>query len=212
MRQDSKHSNVITLPVREADPPGAGPLELDDWGRDANLTSIVTRVSQLRWDVEVHHAERMPSTGALLIVNARRFALTSVFTSLALSKALGRPARFVGRPDAAPFGSLMQGIGGLLPNESEIARALRAGELIIVGTGHTTSGAAPGEVDRRLLSTALVSGTPVVPIAAWSSPLRRDARIDVGEPLDAEGQTTDVEAISEIVATRIGSMLAGQQF
>ena len=72
-------------------------------------------------------------TGALIVVNARRYALTPVFTALALTARPGRPVRFVGRPDIAPMGAFARRLGGLLDRPDEVAGALRAGELLVIG-------------------------------------------------------------------------------
>ena len=41
--------------------------------------------------------------------------------------------RFVGRPDIAPVGALARRLGGLLDRPDEVAGALRAGELLVMG-------------------------------------------------------------------------------
>ena len=59
---------------------------------------------------------------------------------------IGRPVRFVGRPDIAPLGPLMQRLGGLLARADEIAGALRAGQLVVMGADHGAP--APGRSRR----------------------------------------------------------------
>ena len=72
-------------------------------------------MSRLRWNVAVNGHDRLPKRGgALIVVNTRRFALAPVFAALSIGGAIGRPVRFVGRPDIAPVGPLMQRLGGLL--------------------------------------------------------------------------------------------------
>ena len=78
--------------------------------------------------------DRLPKRGgALIVVNARRFALAPVFAALSIGGAVGRPVRFVGRPDIAPLGPIMQRLGGLLDRADEIAGALRGGQLVVMG-------------------------------------------------------------------------------
>ena len=49
-----------------------------------------------------------------IVVNTRRYALTPIFAAFAISEAVDRPVRFVGRPDTAPVGAFARRIGGLL--------------------------------------------------------------------------------------------------
>jgi hypothetical protein len=107
---------------------------VDDWGRDPQLVDTVIELSRLRWDIAIGGFDRLPPRrGALVVTNARRYALAPIFTAFALTRALDRPVRFVGRPDDAPVGAFVRRIGGLLDRPEEIAGALRAGELVVMG-------------------------------------------------------------------------------
>src|SRR4029079_10579005 len=88
---------------------------VDEWGRDAQLIERLTPFAAMRWSVLVEGAHHLPKrAGALLVTNSWRFALNTVYSAWALSDATGRPVRFGGRPDVAPFGPVMQRVGGLL--------------------------------------------------------------------------------------------------
>src|SRR4029077_12233752 len=90
-------------------------------------------LAALRWSVAVGGAHHLPKrTGALLVTNYRRFSLNTVYAAWALSNAAGRPVRFGGRPDIAPFGPMMQRIGGLLGSPAEIGGALGARPVVVV--------------------------------------------------------------------------------
>ena len=154
---------------------------VDEWGRDAHLIGLLTPAATLRWDVSVGGAQNLPKRGgALLVTNSRRFSLSTVYSAWALSSALGRPVRFAGRPDIAPVGPLMQRLGGLLAHPDEISGALRAGAVVIASAKGTRDPRHAGAVDPALIGSAVVTGTPVFPVASMSTPFGRAARVEVG--------------------------------
>jgi hypothetical protein len=188
-----RFANVVTLPVRTAGSTAVGAARtlrdwsryaVDDWGRDPDFVARVFTASRLRWAVSVGGSEHVPArSGALIVVNARQWALAPVFAALALGDVTGRPVRFVGRPDIAPIGPLMQRLGGLLPIEAELEGALRAGELVVLGAAHTPSNAACGAIDHRLVGAAVAAGVTVVPGVTISNPVTRAARVELGTPV-----------------------------
>lgn len=154
---------------------------VDDWGRDDAFASRVWSLSQLRWNVSVGGTEHMPRrAGALIVVNARKFAMAPVFAALAIGSEVGRPVRFVGRSDVAPFGPVLQRLGGMLPLEDELEGALRAGQLIVLGAHHEFSNQHCGVVDHRLVGAAVAAKVRVLPAATTSVPFRRSARVEIG--------------------------------
>jgi hypothetical protein len=156
---------------------------VDDWGRDAGLVRTVIGMSRLRWDVTVGGDQRLPRRkGALIVVNARTLALAPIYSALALSQAVDRPVRFVGRPDTAPVGPLLRRIGGLLDHPDEVAGALAAGQLVIMGAAHNERLRKVGRVDHALVGGALAAGVQVFPAATSSNPIGRAARLEIGAP------------------------------
>jgi hypothetical protein len=156
---------------------------IDDWGRDPGLVRAVLRASRLRWDVTVGGDQRLPRRkGALIVVNARARALAPIFSALALSEAVDRPVRFVGRPDTAPVGAFVRRIGGLLDHPDEVAGALSAGELVVMGADHNERLRRVGRVDHALVGGALAAGVQVFPAATSSNPIGRAARLEIGSP------------------------------
>ncbi len=150
---------------------------VDDWGRDPGLVATVTRLANVRWDVSVGGSQYLPRRkGALIVVNACRFALSPIYAALALGETLHRPVRFVGRPDTAPVGAFSRRIGGLLDHPEEVACALAGDQLVVMGAEH----GAVGRVDHTLVGAALSVGVSVYPAATSSSPLRRGARLEIG--------------------------------
>ncbi|MGH9134770.1 MAG: hypothetical protein ACRDZZ_12585 [Ilumatobacteraceae bacterium] len=180
--------------------------ELDGWGRDPGLVDRVRSLSHLRWSVAVNGHRQLPERGgALIVVNARRFALAPVFAALSIGGAVGRPVRFAGRPDIAPVGPLMQRLGGLLTRPDEITGALRAGELVVVGAEPTTHPRRVGHVDHRLVGAAVTAGSRVFPTATASAPFRRSARVEIGHEIRPNrrrrGPLTELELADAVEST-----------
>jgi hypothetical protein len=154
---------------------------VDEWGRDAHLIELLTPAATLRWDVTVGGVQHLPKRhGALLVTSSRRFSLSTIYCAWALSRAIGRPVRFGGRPEIAPLGPLLQRLGGLLDKPEEISGALRAGELVVVSAKSTGNPRRAGTVDPALIATAIASGTVVHPVASMSTPFGRSARVEIG--------------------------------
>ena len=189
------------------------PDSVDEWGRDARLIGLLTPAARLRWDVSVGGVDHLPKRGgALLFTNSRRFSLSTIYTAWALSNAVGRPVRFGGRPDIAPIGPLMQRLGGLLNKPEEIRSALRDGELVVVSARGTRNPRHAGAVDPALIATAVITGTPVFPVASMSSPTGRAARVEVGAQLRPQhkrrGSLAELE-LSEVAQRHIQRLLDG---
>jgi 1-acyl-sn-glycerol-3-phosphate acyltransferase len=217
-------ADVITLPTRSAGAHVAGLAttsvrtvrawiadEVDDWGRDNGFVNRVWSFSQLRWNTSVGGAEHVPKrTGALIVINARRFALAPVFASLAIGAAVDRPVRFVGRPDLVPIGPMMQRLGALLPVEAELVGALRAGELIVMGADHELTNRQTGTIDHHLVGAAVAARVRVLPAAAVSVPTRRNARVEIGPAVrlrtKRRGPLEELET-ADVVQNRIDAML-----
>ncbi len=218
-------ADVVTMPSRAIGTTALGALHtaidtvrtfavnaVDDWGRDPELVDRVAAWSRVRWDVAVGGAGHLPArAGALIIVNARRFALAPLFAALAIGDATGRPVRFVGRPDVAPVGPVLQRLGALLPLEAELEGALRAGELVVLGTEHAATNEVAGTVDHHLVGAAVAARVAVIPAATISSPLTRAARVEIGRPVKPtrvrRGPLAELE-LADLVERRIDDLLA----
>lgn len=173
----SRAGNVITEPLRSLWPTHS----VDDYGRDPHLIAALGPLARLRWDVSVGGTHHLPTRGgALLVCNARQWALSNLWVSWALSEATGRPVRFVGRPDVAPLGALLRRVGGLLDDPKEVDGALRNHQLVLVCADATSHPRHAGAVPHLLVGAAVVAGAPVFPVASMSSSLGRAARAEVG--------------------------------
>jgi 1-acyl-sn-glycerol-3-phosphate acyltransferase len=189
------------------------PDSVDEWGRDARLIELLSPAARLRWQVSVGGVAHLPKRGgALLVTNSRRFSLSTIYAAWALSDVLGRPVRFSGRPDIAPIGPFMQRLGGLLAKPEEIRSALRDGELVVVSTRGTRNPRHAGPVDPALVATAVVTGTPVFPVASMSSTVGRAARVEVGPQIrphrKRRGSLAELE-LAEITQHHLQRMLDG---
>jgi hypothetical protein len=186
-------SGVVTAPARAAGATAAGTArtlrdwsggDVDDWGCDSHAVARAFAASRLRWDVSVGGIEHLPKRGgALIVTNARSLALAPVLAALAIGDAAGRPVRFVGRPDVAPIGPLLQRLGALLPIEDEVEGALRAGEVVLLGAAHRRDNARSGAIDHRLVGAAVAARARAIPAVTLSAPLGRAARVELGSPV-----------------------------
>ncbi len=195
----SKAGNAIAEPIRAAWPVHS----VDDFGRDPHLVRALTPLVRLRWSVSTGGIEHLPTRGgALLVCNSRRWALSNIWTALALSQATGRPVRFVGRPDIAPVGAFMRRIGGLLEQPAEVLGALRHHELVLIAAEPTAHPRHAGKVPHDLVGAAVMAGVPVFPVATMSSALGRDARAEVGPQVrprrKRRGPLADVELAEQV--------------
>ena len=217
-------ADVITLPVRTVGEQATDLAstsvqtfrawtanEVDDWGRDNGFVNRVWSASQLRWNTSVGGTEHVPKrVGALIVVNARRFALAPVFASLAIGAAVDRPVRFIGRPDVAPVGPMMQRLGGLLPVPAEIEGALRAGQIVVLGADHEHTNERTGLIDHSLVGAAVAAKVAVLPAATVSVPVRRAARVEIGPPVRLRkrrrGPLEELET-ADLLQLRINALL-----
>lgn len=178
---------------------------VDDWGRDAGFVRSVMTLARLRWDVTVGGDQHLPRRGgALIVVNTRRLAMSSVYSALAISRAVDRPVRFVGRPDTAPIGAAARRLGGLLDHPDEVAGALAAGELVVLGARPGDGLRDVGEVDHTVVGAAIATGTPVFPCATASTPIGRAARVEIGpastQPRRRRGPLAELELADRVHA------------
>lgn len=154
---------------------------VDDWGRDPGLVRRMMTASDLRWDVTTGGEGHLPRrSGALIVVNSRRFALTAVYAAFAISRAVDRPVRFVGRSDTAPLGALGRRLGGLLAHPDEVYSALHNGELVVMTAASAGQPRDVGIVDHTLVRAAVAAKVRIHPGATTSSPFNRHARVEIG--------------------------------
>lgn len=205
MAQTAKILRVASGAATESD-------VVDEWGRDRQLIRAFRPLAHLRWDVSITGTGHLPHGGALIIVNTRRFALTLVAAAWAIADEIHRPVRFVGRPDVVPLGPLLRRGGGLLAQPAEVAGALRAGELVIVGTAATATTRHAGRVDATLVAPAIRERVPVHVAATTSSSTTRQVGIEISPALRVQrarrGPLAEVE-LADYARRRLQDMLTG---
>ncbi|MBI5089808.1 MAG: hypothetical protein HZB15_13380 [Actinobacteria bacterium] len=104
-------ADIIELPTRHEPPTPvtSGAATVDEWGRDDGLVRLVGPLLGLRWNVTVGGLQHLPArSGALLVTNQRLFSFSPLYVAWGLSRATGRPVRFVDRPDSTPVGAVLQ--------------------------------------------------------------------------------------------------------
>ena len=175
----------------------------DDWGRDPMLVRNMMLIAQLRWDVAAGGDQHLPKrAGALIIVNAPTWSASTVFTAFAISEAIDRPVRFVGRSDIPVIHSFDRRIGGLLEHPDEVAGALRSDEIVVLGVETGRGSRSVGSVDHTVVGAALATGTQVFPAATTSSPFSRRARVEIGTatrpPRKRRGPLSELELADRI--------------
>ena len=195
----------------------------DDWGRDPVLVRNMMLFAQLRWAVSTGGDQHLPKRrGALVVVNAPRLSNSAVFTAFAISEAVDRPVRFVGRRGLAPLAAFDRRIGGLLDDPDEIAGALRADEIVVLEAATVSGLRSVGAIDHTVIGAALATSTRVFPAATTSTPFARRARVEIGPatrpPRKRRGPLTELELADKVRAdvhdllTEMGELNTGTAF
>lgn len=162
-----------------------GATDVDEWGLDPELVALTNPAFALRWDIEVHGADRLPLVGGAVLVFNRRFGVSEPWVlARGIRQATGRFVRTVGLPDVTPIGPLLRRFGGVLDRTDEVAGLLRAGQLVGLPTARDLrSRERVGELTVDRLEAAIETGAPVVPVAMVGREVGRSWRIVVGDPV-----------------------------
>ena len=225
-RTGSSVADAIAMPITDSvraatrrlteEPAGA----TDDWGRDPVLVRNVMMAARLRWNVSTGGDHRLPKRrGSLVVVNSQRLWFAPIVTAFAISEAVDRPVRFVGRPDDDLFGALARRLGGLLDHPDEVAGALYADELVVLGANRSSGPRRVGAVDHAIVGAALLAGVKVFPAATTSSPFGRRARVEIGTAMRAprhrRGPLSELEMADDLgvaihnLLTELGDIATG---
>jgi hypothetical protein len=183
----------------------------DDWGRDPVLVRNIMFLAQLRWNVSTGGDQHLPKRkGALVVVNSPRFSNSAVFTAFAISEAIDRPVRYVSTGGVLPLPLLGRRIGGLIDHPDEVAGALRADEIVVLGADGARGLRSVGPVDHTLIGAALATSKRVFPAATTSTPFARRARVEIGRatapPRKRRGPLTELE-LADRVRSDVGDLL-----
>jgi len=186
-----------------------GTFEVDEWGLDPDLVALVEPVVGLRWRVSVEGGQHVPATGPAMVVHNRRAGLSEPFVvARAVRMATGRHVRPVGVPDVAPVGTLLRHLGGVLDQAGEVAGLLRADQIVAVPLGRRLlSRHRAGPVPPEMVAAAAGRPAPIVPAAVIGHETGRRWRVVFGPPVERSG-APDAVAVAEVVARRVGELLA----
>jgi hypothetical protein len=167
--------SVIPVPSEEVE------LDVDEWGRDVHSVRRASHVAALRWAPILGGLTNVEEDGpALLVCNARRFALNPLLVAWSVGRALDRPVRFAGLSDVPPIGPVLRRLGGLLADPGEVDTALAGGDVVVVGTTATRDTRRAGRVPTPLLDGAWSREVPVHPVAVLGSAFDRRVRVEIG--------------------------------
>jgi 1-acyl-sn-glycerol-3-phosphate acyltransferase len=163
-----------------------GTYSVDEWGLDPDLVRFVSPVFALRWQVTVDGDDLIPERGPALLVFNRRAGLSEPFVlSRGVRQATDRHVRVAGVPDLAPVGPLLRRLGGVLERPDEIAGLLRADHLVGVALGRSLRRQLAGPAPAALLSSALATSAPVLPVAVTGREVGRRWQVTIGPPIEA---------------------------
>lgn len=181
-----------------------GAYDVDEWGLDPELVDFTNPAFALRWDIVVSGADQLPAVGGGVLVFNRRFGVSEPWVlARGIRRATGRFVRTVGVPDVAPVGPLLRRFGGVLDRTDEIAGLLRAGQLVGLPTARgVRSRDEVGPLDVSRLEAALVTGSPVVPVALVGREFGRSWRIIVGDPVKPRRRAGPLAAAELAETTR----------
>jgi hypothetical protein len=176
--------------VTTPEPPGAalrrrldGRYPVDAFGADPQLMDLLAAIVGGLVRVDVLHAERIPATGAALLVCTRGIS-EGAAAAAGVLRATGRRIRAVGAPEVPGFGPVLRKLGAIGARPEDVAAVLRAGHLAAVPLGSSWFPVGSGDPPQELLDAG--EGFPVVPVAVapggpWRLPLR-PWRVIVGQP------------------------------
>jgi hypothetical protein len=154
--------------------------------------------------VAVRGAEHVPARGPTVVVLARGLhPAAPLACTVALRRATGRPARFLGLPDVAPVGPALRRVGGAVAHPGELAALLRAGHLVVLPLGPTLRPAAATIDEDDLVPAADLRAT-VLPAALVGAAWRRAWRLELAAPVPNRG--TGPAALAEAVGGGIAAL------
>lgn len=188
-----------------------GRFPIDEWGFDADIASVTSLVTRMRWSADVIGEQRIPEIGSALIVHNCRLGLSEpLLVSDALGRASSRPVRFSGVPDVAVVGPVLRRLGGVPSGLDDLRVLLRSGELVTVALHREFMHpfhAGPAPVDA--LGVALDQGAPVLPVAISGFEPGRHRRIVIGEPITTRRRAGVVtpEELAVTVRERVQDLL-----
>ncbi len=185
-----------------------GSYAVDPWGLDPDIVRALSRLSGLRWRVDVVGAAHLPAAGPVALVCNRRLGWSEPGVLVAaLGRETERHVRPVGCPDLDPLGAVLRRLGALPAHPDDVAGALRADEVVALPTARELVRFRAGTVPIELLASAVESGAAVLPVAVTGWEMGRRWTVRVGEPVDRP-HGTGPRAVAQ-VAVEVAAGLDG---
>ena len=178
-----------------------GRFEIDEWGYDDGLATLVDPVLGLLLRVEAEGFDTLPAEGPVLLVANRRLGLAEpAVLARAVRRDAGRGLRFLGIPDVAPVGPALRRLGGAVERPEELAGLLRAGHVVAVFAARMWPRGRVGAIPPELLAPASRLGVPAWPVALVGGELSGRWRVAAAAPADAATVHERLEALLDRLA------------
>jgi hypothetical protein len=196
-----------------------GRYPIDPFGLDPHLCDCAAPVVEAMVRVRVEGAERIPTSGAAVLVMNRGLGLLEpTALALAVRRDVGRRLRVVGTPGMPFVGGLLRRLGSVNGSPEDLGACLREGHLVAVPLAPTWLRSGAGTPPLRLvqammgwtvLPVAVVAGGPFgTAFAPWriliGEHIALDASYPAGDPLGAA-------ELAEVARAAVDALLAGQK-
>ena len=182
----------------------SGRYQIDEFGLDRDLLSLVSPLAGLRWRVVVEGDQRLPEVGPALLVHNRRLGLSEPgVLGVAVRRATGRPLRWAGAPGRGPLAQTARQLGGVPSDRADLRSLLHAGELVSLPL--------PREPVHRFhvpavpampVEVALALGVPIVPVAVSGLEAARRWIVRIGAPIATRRRRSTGDPVELAEATR----------
>ena len=194
----------------------SGRYPVDPFGLDPQLCDLVAPFFRRVVPVEIEHGERIPATGAAVIVANRGLGFGEpTALSIAVREAVGRRLRIVGAPNVAFANGVLRRLGAIAATAEDVSSALHGGHLVAAPLSptwlRTGAGTPPLELVQVMMSFPVVPvavraagplGTPIAWNVNVGAPLRVDRTYSLGDPLGAA-------ELGETVRSAVSRLLGG---
>ncbi len=172
-----------------------GRFEMDPWGFDPEVHSVLMSLGRARWDLEVAGLGHVPESGPVLLVVQRRLGLSEQgVVSLALAS-IGRRVRRVGIPGPEFLEAPLRLTGSVMADPAEVRGLLRDGHVVSVPMSRSFCGDTPGSLDPLVLQPAVDMGVPVLPVAVHGLEWGRKWQVIVDAAVTAPSEDGRLGAI-----------------
>ena len=183
----------------------SGRYQIDEFGLDRDLLTLVSPLASLRWRVVVEGDHRLPEVGPALLVHNRRLGLSEPgVLGVAVRRATGRPLRWAGAPGRGPLAQAARQLGGVPSDRADLRSLLHAGELVSLPL--------PREPVHRFhvpvvpavpVEVALALGVPIVPVAISGLEAARRWIVRIGAPIATRRRRSTGDPAELAEATRV---------